>query len=100
MDIVIDMDGSLVDEFYKSYVHIYGHKHGFIPHVKMLFKNIFAQFLRGDVRLYMARVNGKYVGGIFTFWSHNEVYYAWSAVEPNNEYHLHGIENIQDAEGV
>jgi len=86
MDLVADMDGSLVDEFYKSYVRIYGRKHGFIPHVKTLFKNIFAQFPKGDARLYMARIHGKYVGGVFTFWSYNEVYYAWSAVEPNNEF--------------
>ena len=86
MSIIVDTDGSLVDEFYKSYVNIYGHKHGFIPHVKTLFKNIFLQFPKGDARLYMARINGKYFGGIFTFWSFNEVYYAWSAVEPDNEY--------------
>ena len=100
MDIVTDMDGNLVDEFYESYVHIYGHKHGFIPHVKALFKNIFAHFPKGDVRLYMARIHGKYVGGIFTFWSHNEVYYAWSAVEPDNEYQpAHSViwRIIQDA---
>jgi len=100
MEIVTDLDGSLVDEFYRSYVLIYGHKHGFIPHVKMLFKNILALFPKGKARLHMARINGKYVGGIFTFWSHNEVYYAWSAVEPDNEYQpAHSViwQIIQDA---
>jgi len=100
MEIVVDADGGLVDEFYKSYVRIYGHKHGFIPHVKILFKHIFAHFPKGDVRLYMARINGKYEGGIFTFWSHNEVHYAWSAVEPDNEYQpAHSViwRIIQDA---
>ena len=100
MDIVADLDGNLVDEFYRSYVRIYGHKHGFIPHVKALFKNIFAEFPKGDARLYMARVNGRYVGGIFTFWAHNEVYYAWSAVEPDDEYQpAHSViwRIIQDA---
>ena len=100
MDVVIDTDCSLLDEFYKSYVHIYGHKHGFIPHVKKLFANIFAEFSKGDARLYMARINGKYFGGIFTFWTNNEVYYAWSAVEPDNEYQpAHNViwRIIQDA---
>lgn len=100
MDVVVDIDGSLVDEFYRAYVNIYGHKHGFIPHVKKLFRNIFAQFPNGDARLYMARINGKYFGGIFTFWSHNEVYYAWSAVEPDNEYQpAHSViwQIVQDA---
>jgi lipid II:glycine glycyltransferase (peptidoglycan interpeptide bridge formation enzyme) len=100
MDILTDMDGSLLDEFYKSYVRIYGHKHGFIPHVKKLFENIFTHFKKGDARLYMARINGKYAGGIFTFWAHNEVYYAWSAVEPDNEYQpAHSViwRIIQDA---
>ena len=100
MDVIVDMDGSLLDEFYKSYVHIYGHKHGFIPHVKKMFENIFAHFKKGEARLYMARINGKYAGGIFTFWAHNEVYYAWSAVEPDNEYQpAHSViwRIIQDA---
>lgn len=100
LEISVDLDGALVDEFYRSYVRIYGHKHGFIPHVKGLFKNIFSHFPRGAARLHMARINGKYVGGIFTFWSHNEVYYAWSAVEPDNEYQpAHSViwQIIQDA---
>lgn len=86
MELIVDTDGGLLDEFYRSYVRIYGRKHGFIPHVKKLFRRIFTCFRRGDARLYMARINGKYFGGIFTFWAHHEVYYAWSAVEPDNEY--------------
>ncbi len=100
MEIHVDTDGHLVDEFYKAYVNIYGHKHGFIPHVKKLFKNIFESFPKGDARLYMVRINGNYFGGIFTFWSFNEVYYAWSAVEPDNEYQpAHSViwKIIQDA---
>jgi len=100
MDIIVDLDGNLVDEFYRSYVRIYGHKHGFIPHVKTLFRNIFKHFPKGDARLYMARINGKFAGGIFTFWSHNEVYYAWSAVEPESDYQpAHSViwQIIQDA---
>lgn len=100
MEVVVDTDGNLVDEFYRSYVRIYGHKHGFIPHVKWLFKNIYASFPEGDARLYLARINGKYFGGIFTFWSHREVYYAWSAVEPDDEYQpAHSViwRIIQDA---
>ena len=100
MEVLVDADGHLVDEFYKAYVNIYGHKHGFIPHVKRLFKNIFAHFPKGDARLYVVRINGKYFGGIFTFWSHNEVYYAWSAVEPDNEYQpAHSViwQIVQDA---
>ena len=100
MEVLVDTDGHLVDEFYKAYVNIYGHKHGFIPHVKSLFKNIFGSFPNGDARLYIAHINGKCFGGIFTFWSHKEVYYAWSAVEPDNEYQpAHSViwQIIQDA---
>ncbi|GAB4456937.1 MAG: hypothetical protein Kow0070_07980 [Anaerolineales bacterium] len=100
MELVVDFDGSLVDEFYKFYVRIYGHKHGFIPHIKNLFTQIFRHFVRGKARLYMARIHGKFVGGIFTFWSHREVYYAWSAVEPDREYQpAHSLiwKIIQDA---
>jgi hypothetical protein len=100
MEIIVDAEGALLDEFYRSYVRIYGRKHGFIPHVKALFKHIFAHFPKRDVRLYMAKINGNHVGGIFTFWSHNEVYYAWSAVEPDSKYQpAHSViwRIIQDA---
>lgn len=100
LEISVDLDGRLVDAFYRSYVRIYGRKHGFIPHVKTLFKNIFAAFPKGDARLYMAGIDGKYIGGMFTFWPHHEVYYAWSAVEPDNEYQpAHSViwRIIQDA---
>ncbi|MEW6286730.1 MAG: GNAT family N-acetyltransferase [Chloroflexota bacterium] len=86
MELTVDVDGGTVDEFHRVYAEIYGRKHGFIPHVKRLFENIFAHFNRGQARLYTARIRGKYAGGIFTFWAHGEVYYAWSAVLPDDAY--------------
>ena len=41
MELIVDVDGKLINEFYKLYVDVYAHKHGFIPHTKKLFKNLF-----------------------------------------------------------
>jgi hypothetical protein len=85
--LVVDTEGKFVLEFYKLYVSIYAHKHGFIPHVKRLFENIFLRYPNGQARIYLVEINRKFKGGIFTFCRHNEIYYAWSAVRPDSVYH-------------
>ncbi|HEY5730618.1 MAG TPA: GNAT family N-acetyltransferase [Anaerolineales bacterium] len=87
MDFIVDANGSHLDQFHKLYVSIYAGKHGFIPHPKKLFRNIFDQFPEGAARVYLAKINGTYAGAMFTFWTHNEVYYGWSAVRPDSAYH-------------
>ncbi|GJQ51154.1 MAG: hypothetical protein HKUEN02_00010 [Anaerolineaceae bacterium] len=87
MQIVVDDDGKFLDAFHKLYVSIYAGKHGFIPHGKKLFRAIFRYFPTGSARVYLAKVNGKFVGAMFTFWTHNEVYYGWSAVLPDSAHH-------------
>ncbi|MFN8403403.1 MAG: GNAT family N-acetyltransferase [Anaerolineales bacterium] len=87
MEIVVDDDGKFLDAFHKLYVSIYAGKHGFIPHGKKLFRAIFRNFSRGSARVYLAKVNGKFVGAMFTFWTRNEVYYGWSAVLPDSAHH-------------
>jgi lipid II:glycine glycyltransferase (peptidoglycan interpeptide bridge formation enzyme) len=87
MELIVDADGDHLDSFHKLYVSIYAGKHGFIPHGRKLFRNIFEYFPRGAARIYLARINGKYVGAMFTFWMHNEVYYGWSAVLPDSAHH-------------
>lgn len=79
LEIVADRDGSMVGEFHRLYAHLYARKHGFIPHVESLFRNIYARYPNGSARIYMAKHNGKAIGGIFTFWKHGEVYCGWSA---------------------
>ena len=37
-------------------------------------------------RSYMARHNGKYIGGIFTFWKYGEIYCGWSAQDLSTTY--------------
>ena len=80
-EIIVDSDGKLIDEFYRLYAHLYARKHGFIPHVKRLFQSIFFHYPNGAARIYMARHNGRYIGGIFTFWKYGEVYCGWSALD-------------------
>jgi len=86
VDLIVDFDGSLVNEFYRLYAHLYARKHGFIPHVEKLFHNIFASYKNGMARIYMARQNDKYIGGIFTFWKYGEIYCGWSALDLNTKY--------------
>ncbi len=87
MELLVDTDGSRLDAFHKLYVSIYAGKHGFIPHGKRLFRTIFQRFPRGAARIYLAKVRGEYAGAIFTFWTHQEVYYGWSAVLPDSVHH-------------
>jgi lipid II:glycine glycyltransferase (peptidoglycan interpeptide bridge formation enzyme) len=87
MELIVDLDGALLDEFYKVYVDVYTGKHGFIPHEKRLYANIFARYPKGTARIYAVKINGKYTGATFTIWAHGEVYYAWSAVKPNSTFH-------------
>ena len=87
MELLVDTDGSQLDAFHKLYVSIYAGKHGFIPHGKRLFRAIFRHFPPGAARIYLAKVKGKYVGGMFTFWTHHEVYYGWSAVLSDSLHH-------------
>lgn len=87
MELLVDTDGSRLDEFHKLYVGIYAGKHGFIPHGKRLFRAIFRHFPPGAARIYLAKVRGQFVGGMFTFWTHHEVYYGWSAVLPDSLHH-------------
>ena len=83
LEIVVDTDGRLVDEFYTLYAGLYARKHGFIPHTKKLFRTIHSHYPNGTARIYMARQNGKPIGGIFTFWKYDEVYCGWSAMDMN-----------------
>jgi len=87
VDIVVDSDGNSVREFYKLYAQLYAGKHGFIPHVEKLFHSIFSHYPSGTARIYMVRHNGKYLGGIFTFWEHGEIYCGWSATDVNTTYY-------------
>jgi hypothetical protein len=82
-EIRVDSEGDLVGEFHRLYASLYAHKHGFIPHVEKLFRNIYSQYRDGTARIYMATQNGKYIGGIFTFWRYGEVYCGWSALDSN-----------------
>lgn len=81
LELVVDSDGSLVGAFYRLYAHLYARKHGFIPHVEKLFHSIYSHYTDGTARIYMARHNGKSIGGIFTFWKYGEVYCGWSALD-------------------
>lgn len=87
MELLVDTDGSHLDAFHKLYVGIYAGKHGFIPHGKRLFRAIFRHFPRGAARIYLAKIKGQTVGAMFTFWTHHEVYYGWSAVLPDSVHH-------------
>jgi hypothetical protein len=86
VELVVDPDGNLVREFYGLYSHLYARKHGFIPHVEKLFHNIFSYYKNGTAKIYMARHNDKYIGGIFTFWKYGEIYCGWSAQDLNTSY--------------
>jgi lipid II:glycine glycyltransferase (peptidoglycan interpeptide bridge formation enzyme) len=86
LELVVDSDGSLVRDFYRLYADLYARKHGFIPHVEKLFRSIHAHYPNGAARTYLARHNGKYIGGIFTFWVHDEIYCGWSAQDLGTEY--------------
>jgi hypothetical protein len=100
MELLVDTDGSHLDAFHKLYVGIYAGKHGFIPHGKRLFRAIFKHFPPGAARIYLAKVKGQTVGAMFTFWTHHEVYYGWSAVLPDSVHHpTHSLiwRIIQDA---
>ncbi|GEM_PF-3057468 len=87
IELIVDTDGNFLDPFHRLYVSIYAGKHGFIPHGKRLFRAIFRHFPKGAARIYLARINGRFVGAMFTFWTHNEVYYGWSAVLPDSVHH-------------
>jgi hypothetical protein len=87
MELTVDDDGSQLDSFHRLYVAVYAGKHGFIPHGRSLFRNIFLHFPPGAARIYLARINGRPAGAMFTFWTHNEVYYAWSASLPDSAHH-------------
>jgi hypothetical protein len=87
MELIADTDGSYLDQFYKLYVSIYAGKHGFIPHSKKLFRNIFDRYRDSSARIYLSKIKGKYTGAMFTFWVHSEVYYGWSAVLPDSARH-------------
>lgn len=86
VELVVDNDGSLVGEFYRLYANLYARKHGFIPHVEKLFRNIYSHYPDGTARIYMARHNSKSIGGIFTFWRYGEVYCGWSALDLSTAY--------------
>lgn len=86
MEIVVSSDGSLVKDFYRFYSSLYARKHGFIPHVEKLFRKIYAYYPDETVRIYMARHNGNYIGGIFTFWKYGEIYCGWSALDLSTTY--------------
>jgi hypothetical protein len=86
VDLIVDTDGGLVKEFHRLYANLYARKHGFIPHVERLFHNIYAHYRNGTARIYLARHNRKYIGGIFTFWKYGEIYCGWSALDLNTEY--------------
>lgn len=86
VDLIVDGDGKLAKEFYRLYADLYARRHGFIPHVEELFHNIFAYYKNGTARIYMARHNDKYIGGIFTFWKYGEIYCGWSALDQSTEY--------------
>jgi len=87
LEIIVDTDGRYIDQFHKLYVSVYAGKHGFIPHSKKLFVNIFKHYQNGSARIYLSRYKGRYTGAMFTFWVHREVYYGWSAVVPDSTYH-------------
>jgi hypothetical protein len=87
VDLVEDPEGNLVHEFYRSYAHLYARKHGFIPHVESLFRNIFSYYKDGTAKIYMARHRDKYIGGIFTFWKYGEIYCGWSAMDLTTSYY-------------
>lgn len=87
VELVVDSEGILVKEFHRLYTRLYARRHGFIPHVEALFRNIFANYRDGMARIYMARHRGKYIGGIFTFWKYGEVYCGWSAQDVNAGFH-------------
>jgi hypothetical protein len=100
MELLVDSDGRHLDAFHNLYVGIYAGKHGFIPHGKRLFRAIFRHFPSDAARIYLAKVRGRFVGGMFTFWTHDEVYYGWSAVLPDSAHHpTHSLlwRIIQDA---
>jgi lipid II:glycine glycyltransferase (peptidoglycan interpeptide bridge formation enzyme) len=104
LDIVVDRDGSMVREFYRLYADLYAGRHGFIPHVESLFRNIYSHYPNGYARTYVARLNGKAIGGIFTFWKFGEIYCGWSAQDvsvPSEPMHFLIWKIIQDgvAEG-
>lgn len=82
---IVDSDGSLVSEFHRLYAQLYARRHGFIPHVEGLYRNIFDHYKNGTARIYMTRHDGKYIGGIFTFWKYGEVYCGWSAQDLNTQ---------------
>jgi lipid II:glycine glycyltransferase (peptidoglycan interpeptide bridge formation enzyme) len=86
LELVVDSDGALVKDFYRLYADLYARKHGFIPHVEKLFRSIYAYYPNGKSRIYMARHNGKFIGGIFTFGVHDEIYCGWSAQDLSTEY--------------
>lgn len=87
MELIVDSDGKLLEPFHRLYVSVYAGKHGFIPHTRKLFQNIFKYFPPGIARIYLAKIKGQFTGAMFTFWAHNEVYYGWSAVLPDTVYH-------------
>ena len=87
MELIVDTDGSHIDQFHELYVGIYAGKHGFIPHSRKLFENIFKRYRDGSTRIYISKIKGEYTGAMFTFWTHHEVYYGWSAVLPDSVHH-------------
>ncbi len=86
LEIVVDSEGDLLGEFHRLYAQLYARKHGFIPHVEKLFRNIFSHYQNGTARIYMARQAGKFIGGIFTFWKYGEIYCGWSAQDLDTEH--------------
>jgi len=103
MELIVDTDGVFIAQFYKLYVSIYAGKHGFIPHTRKLFQKLLTRYPKGSVRIYLARINHTFVGAMFTLWTHNEVYYAWSAVNSDTTHHpTHWLlwKIIQDAAGA
>ncbi|HEU0297399.1 MAG TPA: GNAT family N-acetyltransferase [Anaerolineales bacterium] len=100
VDLIVDPDGKMVGEFHRLYAHLYARKHGFIPHVEKLFRNIFSRYPNGTARIYLAKRHGKTIGGIFTFWKYGEVYCGWSAMDLSTTYYpMHFLiwKIIQDA---
>lgn len=85
MEIVVDAKGELISEFYRLYADLYARKHGFLPHPEELFYTIFKYYRNATARIYMAKRGDRYIGGIFTFWIHGEVYCGWSALDLKTE---------------
>lgn len=72
-----------IDAFYSLYCRVYCKKHGLIPHTKRFFENIFSYMPAGTVALYLTYYSGKAIAAVLTIQFNNEIYYCYSAHDPN-----------------